>query len=107
MSETHSVIITIVGTTEGGEAFSRELGALMDGLRALLPDAMPGFVPANPPVTVTTNELLSAPEHKRYSPLVATAEDDIIKAARMWRDKRPGAAALLRAAVDAWERFPE
>lgn len=108
MSETHAVIISIVGTSESGNAFSDELRVLMSEIHALLPRAMPSFVLAAQPASVTTHELLSPPEHRRRSPLIATAEHEIITAARMWRDGRvEGAADRLRAAIEAWEKFPE
>lgn len=107
MSETHAVIISIVGTAQGGNVFGDELRALMDGLHKLIPEAMPTFVLAAQPASVTTHELLAPPEHKRYSPVIRTAEDDIITAAQMWHDKRPGAVEALHKAVEAWLRFPE
>ena len=107
MNETHAVIISIVGTSQGGNAFGDELNALMAGLNALIPTAMPTFVPAAQPAGVMTHELLAAPEDRRHSPLVATAEHEIIEAARMWRDGAPGAKTRLRAAIEAWEKFPE
>jgi len=107
LTETYHIAITIVGTTPGGEKFSEELAALMDGVRDVLERAMPTFTPAHPPVSVTTYELLAAPEHKRVSPLIQTAEYDIITAARQWNKGVRGSAERLRAAVETYERFPE
>lgn len=118
MSETHAVIISIVGTTERGSAFADELHALMDGLHALIPQAMPTFVLAAQPASVTTHELLAPPEHRRVSFPIQSAEHDIIEAARKLKKTLRGdgngrcwcnarAADELSSAIDRWERFPE
>ena len=118
MSEAQAVIITIVGVADNSTAFGDELAALNERLNQLLPEVMPTFVLANPPATIITHELLAAPEHKRFLPKIAMAEDDIITAARKlkktlrgdgngrcWCDAK--AADELTSAVERWERFPE
>jgi hypothetical protein len=117
-TETHAIIITIVGASELGTAFGDELHALNAELSALLPRIMPSFVFAHPPATVITHELLAAPVERRVAPAVQTAENDIITAARkvkktlrgdgngrVWCDAK--AADELASAIERWERFPE
>lgn len=115
MTETHCVTIQIVGVTTGGETFHREIADLFERLQVVLPETMPHFVPAQPPATITTFELLSAPVARRVDLSLSRTESALVEAAcaavdairgdgngRAWIDAR--AADVLRAAVERWKR---
>lgn len=117
MTETHCVTIQIVGTVEGGETFHTELADLFERLRAILPETMPHFVPAQPPATITTFELFGGVAAKRVDLALSRTESALVEAAcaavdairgdgngRAWIDAR--AADRLRSAVERWKRLP-